>query len=80
MVLGPFLLQMGILPQVSTATTATMVVLTSGYVAIGYITGNLVPWRYALLFFFAAFGGAYIGKSKIDKIVKCFMGQLMKNL
>lgn len=70
MVLGPLMIQMGILPQVSSATTATLVALTSSSAALMFITSGLVPWSYALLFFCVAFCGAYVGKSKIDKVVK----------
>jgi len=70
MVLGPLMLQMNVLPQVSTATTATMIVLTSSYVAIMYVVSGLVPIDYAAWFFSVAFIGALIGKSQIDKLVK----------
>lgn len=70
MVLGPLMLVMGIYPRVSTATTATMIVLTSSSVAILYITSGLVPWEYALTFFCTCFTGALIGKTYIDGYVK----------
>lgn len=70
MVLGPLMLVMGIYPRVSTATTATMIVLTSSSVAILYITSGLVPWQYAITFFFTCFIGALVGKTYIDGYVK----------
>merc|ERR1711904_118131 len=70
MVLGPLMLVMGIYPRVSTATTATMIVLTSSSVAILYITSGLVPWQYAVTFFCTCFTGALIGKTYIDAYVK----------
>lgn len=70
MVLGPLMLQLGVNPRVSTASTATMIALTSSSVAaMAVIQGN-VPWSYALTFFVTAFSGALIGKSKIDAFVK----------
>ena len=57
MVLGPLMLQMNVLPQVSTATTATMIVLTSSYVAIMYVVGGMVPLDYAGFYFSVAFCG-----------------------
>jgi len=70
MVLGPLMLQLGVNPRVSTASTATMIALTSSSVAaMAVIQGN-VPWSYALTFFVTAFCGALIGKSKIDAFVK----------
>jgi uncharacterized membrane protein YfcA len=70
MVLGPLMLVMGIYPRVSTATTATMIVLTSSSVAILYVTSGLVPWQYAVTFFCTCFTGALVGKTKIDQHVK----------
>ena len=70
MVLGPLMLVMGIYPRVSTATTASMIVLTSSGVAISYVTSGLVPWEYAVTFFFTCFAGALMGKTKIDAYVK----------
>jgi hypothetical protein len=68
--LGPLMLVMGVHPRVSTATTATMIVLTSSSVAVLFITSGLVPWEYAICFFFVSFFGAYIGKTYIDSYVK----------
>lgn len=70
MVLGPLMLVMNIHPRVSSATTATMVMLTSSSVAVIYVTSGLVPWEYAVFFFFICFMGAFIGKKYIDAYVK----------
>jgi uncharacterized membrane protein YfcA len=70
MILGPLMLVMGMHPRVSTATTATMIVLTSSSVAILFITSGLVPWEYAVCYFCVSFAGAYIGKTYIDGYVK----------
>ena len=70
MVLGPMMLVMGVHPRVSSATTATMILLTSSSVAIMFVTSGLVPWEYAVFFFFVCFCGALIGKKYIDAYVK----------
>jgi len=70
MVLGPLMLVMGIHPRVSTATTGTMIVLTSSSVAVLFVTSGLVPWQYAVYFFCICLLGALIGKTKIDGYVK----------
>lgn len=64
------MLVMGIHPRVSTATTATMIVLTSSSVAILFVTSGLVPWEYAICFFCTCFVGALVGKTYIDGYVK----------
>lgn len=68
--LSALMLIMGIDPRVSTATTATMIVLTSSSVAVMFVTSGLVPWSYAVFFFGVCLLGAYVGKSKIDGYVK----------
>ena len=70
MVLGPLMLVMGIHPSVSTATTASMILLTSSSVAVMFVMSGLVPWQYALYFFSVCLVGAYIGKSRIDSYVR----------
>jgi uncharacterized membrane protein YfcA len=70
MVLGPLMLIMGVHPQVSSATTATMIVMTLSSVAILFITSGLVPWEYAITFFCVCFVGALVGKTYIDGHVK----------
>jgi len=70
MVLGPLMLIMGIHPRVSTATTGTMIVLTSSSVAVIFVTSGLVPWSYAVFYFGICLIGAIIGKSQIDGYVK----------
>jgi uncharacterized membrane protein YfcA len=70
MLLGPLMLVMGIHPMVSTATTATMIVLTSSSVAILFVTSGLVPWTYAVTFFFVCCMGALVGKTVIDRYIR----------
>lgn len=70
MVLGPLMLVMGVHPSVSTATTASMVLLTSSSVAVMFVMSGLVPWEYAVYFFSICLMGAYIGKTTIDAYVK----------
>ncbi|KAF4707298.1 hypothetical protein FOZ63_000071, partial [Perkinsus olseni] len=70
MVLGPLMLNLGVLPQVSTATTATLIVFTSSSAALVFIMAGLVPWDYAVVYFSAAFVGTLVGKTIIDTIVR----------
>mmetsp|Transcript_37796 Transcript_37796/g.122200 ORF Transcript_37796/g.122200 Transcript_37796/m.122200 type:complete len:159 (-) Transcript_37796:1019-1495(-) len=47
-VLGPMMLQLGMLPQVSSATTALMVLLTSSCAAFGFVSSGVAPLSYAV--------------------------------
>lgn len=70
MVLGPLMIIMGIHPRVSSATTATMIALTSSSIAVIYVTSGIVPWSYAVFYFLVCLVGAIVGKRKIDGYVK----------
>jgi uncharacterized membrane protein YfcA len=70
MVLGPLMLTMGVDPRVSTATTATMLVLTASSISIMYVITGYITWSYFGFFFFICFSGAYVGKTYIDAYVK----------
>jgi len=70
MVLGPMMLIMGIDPRVSTATNSTMIVITSSSIAVMFVTSGMVPWSYAVFYFFVTFAGAFLGKTRIDNYVK----------
>ncbi|KAL7537070.1 hypothetical protein ACHAWF_005648 [Thalassiosira exigua] len=70
MVLGPLMVMMGVDPSVSTATTGTMILLTSSTVATTFVASGSLPWVYALYFFGVCFLGAFAGKTRIDLYVK----------
>ena len=64
------MLYMGVNPRVSTATTATMIVLTSSSIAVIVVTSGIAPWSYAAFLFSVCFLGSIFGKSKIDAYIK----------
>jgi uncharacterized membrane protein YfcA len=70
MVLGPLLLDMGVLPQVGAATTGTTVLLTSSSAAAVFLLGALIPADYAFGLGLVALVGAFIGKVVIGALVK----------
>ena len=70
MVLGPMMLELGVLPQVSSATTGTMVLLTSSSAAAVFLLANLIPLDYALGFGLVACAGGFVGKAGLGYLVK----------
>jgi len=70
MVLGPLMLTMGVDPRVSTATTATMIVMTASSVSIMYAVTGYISWDYYCYFSVVCILGAYFGKGYIDAYVK----------
>jgi uncharacterized membrane protein YfcA len=70
MVLNPLMMHMGVNPRVSSATTATMIALTSSSVVFGVITSGIIHWSYPTFYCCITLSGALIGKGKIDAIVK----------
>lgn len=70
MLLGPLMLQMGVLPQVSSATTSTMILLTSSSAAAVFLAAGHAPIDYALAFCAVTAVGAYTGKRFVALIVR----------
>jgi len=70
MVLGPLMLVMQVDPRVSSATNATMIMLISSSVAVIFVISGLVPWSYAIFYFFVCLVGALFGKSRIDNYIQ----------
>lgn len=69
-VLGPMMLQLGMLPQVSSATTALMVLLTSSCAAFGFVSSGVAPLSYAVPLGALTLGGGFLGKQLFSKLVK----------
>jgi len=69
-ILGPVMLHMGVHASVSTATTATMILLTSSSVAVMFVLSGIVPWQYAVYFFCITLTGALILKPRIDAYIR----------
>jgi len=69
-ILGPLLMHFGVHASVSTATTATMTLLTSSSVAVMFVLSGIVPWEYALYFFCITLTGALFLKPKIDAYIR----------
>ena len=72
MLLGPLMLQMGVLPQVSAATTGTMILLTSSSASALFLAAGHSPLDYALAFGLVTTVGAYTGKRCVALLVQRF--------
>ena len=70
MVLGPMMIELGVLPQVSSATTGTMVLLTSSSAAAVFLLSGLIPIDYAIAFGLVAMAGGFVGKICITALVR----------
>lgn len=70
MVVGPMLLELGFIPQVSSALTATNVLMSSSTVTVLVLLGGAVPVDEAIFFAFVCFVGAYFGKTFLGKVVR----------
>lgn len=67
---GPILLELGFLPQVSSALTATNVLMSSSTVSMLVLMSGVVPIDEALFFACVCFCGAYFGKNFLGKLIK----------
>jgi len=70
--MGPRLLDLGFLPQVQSATTATTLFVMSTSTCLAFLVAGAVPADYALWLAFSTAMGAVIGKAIVGWIVKKF--------
>jgi len=72
MVMGPILLDLGFLPQVQAATTATTLMVMSTSTCLAFLVAGTIPIDYAFWLAFATGVGAVVGKAGIGYVVKKF--------
>jgi len=70
MVVGPILLELGFIPQVSSALTATNVLMSSSTVSMLVLMSSVVPIDEALFFGLICFVGAYFGKNFLGRVIR----------
>lgn len=67
---GPLMIEMGILPEVAAATTATMIIFTSAAACVTYVTFGMLRYDYAIPMFFVGFCTTFIGQCGLNAIMK----------
>jgi uncharacterized membrane protein YfcA len=72
MVMGPILLDLGVLPQVQTATTASTLFVLSSSAALAFLVQGAAPVDYAIFLAVATAMGAVIGKAIVGFLVKLY--------
>ncbi|KAL7717470.1 Sulfite exporter TauE/SafE family protein [Entamoeba marina] len=75
MVIGPLLLEIGMLPQVTTATSSFMINFTASSSSLQYIIDGKLDLFYGLWYFGVGLIGAVIGQFGFSKLVKKFNRQ-----
>merc|ERR1719225_2061365 len=67
---GPLMLEMGTLPPVASATSATMILLTSSAATVSYLLFDSLNFQYAMCLFPIGFVATLIGQLTLNAIVK----------
>lgn len=75
MLQGPMLLEMGVLPQVATATTSFLVLFTSSTAALQFLLFRMLDWRLALWYWGLGVLAALTGQIVLDRVMKRFKRQ-----
>lgn len=78
-VIGPLLLEMGILPQVATATSSYMILFTSSATTAQFFIFGRLVWQYALWFWTIGLFAAMIGQYVVVKIIQKYKKQAFVN-
>lgn len=69
-VLTPLMLELGVQPQVTAATSQTMLLLTSAASSITYAQMGDIPWPYAAVLMPVAFAATLAGQLALDALIK----------
>eukprot|EP01059_Diplonema_ambulator_P016760 TRINITY_DN2864_c0_g1_i1.p1 TRINITY_DN2864_c0_g1~~TRINITY_DN2864_c0_g1_i1.p1 ORF type:complete len:831 (+),score=212.54 TRINITY_DN2864_c0_g1_i1:55-2547(+) len=77
MVTGPLMLEMNMIPRVSTATSSFLIIFTTGVAAIAYISLGTLKIDYALWFATIGGVGAAVGLNIINMLLKKYNRQSM---
>lgn len=67
---GPLMLEMGVLPDVAAATSATMILLTSASACMVYFTFGTLQYDYAVVLAVCGFLTTLVGQLVVYKIIK----------
>ncbi|KAK5575921.1 hypothetical protein RB653_007056 [Dictyostelium firmibasis] len=70
MIKGPVLLQMGLVPDVTAATSSYMILFTSASSAIQYILVGKLRWDYGIVYYVIGFISCFFGTQTLIWIVK----------
>eukprot|EP01080_Neovahlkampfia_damariscottae_P000215 gene215-4461_t len=72
LVTGPVLLELGVLSQISTSSSAYMILFTSSSTTLQYFIFGLLPWDYGLFFGFVGLIASIFGQVVVSWVVKKF--------
>jgi len=67
---GPLMLEMGVLPTVSSSTAAFMILFTTASAASTYVFFGMLQYDYAVPLFFVGFIFTYLGQKVVDYLIK----------
>jgi len=76
---GPILLEMGVVPQVSAASSSYMILFTSSATTVQFFILGRLAWQHALWFFGVGLLAAILGQFVLAAIIKKFKKQAFIN-
>ena len=72
MVLGPLLLEMGLIPEISTATSSFLVLFTSSSTTTQFFLLGMLKLNFTVYFWFISMFASFIGLFLLRKIVQFY--------
>lgn len=69
---GPLMLEMGVLPEVTSATSATMILFTSAAATVSYLLFESLNLQYGIMVFTLGFLNTLVGQKVLNKVVKYY--------
>jgi len=69
---GPLMVELGVLPEVASATSATMILFTSSTATVCYVLFDILNFEYARVLFPLGFISTLVGQIVFNKIMEVF--------
>merc|ERR1711934_749060 len=69
---GPLMVELGVLPDVASATSATMILFTSSTATVCYIVFDILNYQYAQVLFPLGFIATLVGQLVFNKVMQVF--------
>eukprot|EP00483_Globobulimina_turgida_P010894 UN10915 len=70
MIVSPLLIELGVIPTVAAATSATAVMITSSSAMLQFLLLGFLQWDYTLFFMVVGICGTFLGQTAVNYAVK----------
>jgi len=78
-VTGPILIELGVIPQVATATSSYLILFTSSATTAQFLVLGKLAWKYGIWYWVVGFCAAVLGQFVVAEVIKKYKKQAFVN-